>query len=100
MSKRAALALVLGLGLSSVAGCAAEARDIIIYEAPPPPRGEIAPPIEPNEIWEPGHWSFRGDAWFWVPGRVIYLRHPSHHWIPGHWAERRGGWIWIEGHWN
>ncbi|MCW0181026.1 MAG: hypothetical protein OJI70_04570 [Zavarzinia sp.] len=43
MSNRAAAAaLILGLGLSGCAG-AAQARDIIIYE-PPPPRVE-------------GHWN-------------------------------------------
>jgi len=100
MSKRAAAAaLILGLGLFGAAG-AAQARDIIIYEEPPPARVEVVPAIQDHEIWEPGHWALRAGVWIWVPGRVIFVRHPEHHWIPGHWAERRNGWIWVEGHWN
>ncbi|WP_158596048.1 YXWGXW repeat-containing protein [Oleomonas cavernae] len=99
MSKKLAFAFAFGL-LTAGAATAAQARDIVIYEAPPPPRVEVVPQVHEREIWEPGHWARRHHDWAWIPGRILVVDQPGRHWEPGHWDPRPRGWIWIEGHWN
>jgi hypothetical protein len=99
MSKKLAFAFALGL-LTAGAATVAQAREIIVYEAPPPPRVEVVPRVYEREIWEPGHWAKRHHAWAWIPGRVLVVEQPGRHWAPGHWDPRSRGWVWIEGHWN
>ncbi len=60
-------------------------RDIVVAEAPPPPRVEVigvAP--GPGFFWVPGYWR-------WGPGR--------HVWVGGHWAPHRPGHYWVAPHW-
>ena len=70
--------------------------------APPPQRVEAIPPSPgPQMAWEPGHWSFDGATWNWVPGHFEAAPQPTAQWVPGHWAQQPGGtWIWITGRWT
>lgn len=99
MLKKTAFALALTL-LTAGAATAAQARDIIVYEAPPAPRVEVIPRLHEREMWDPGHWAQRHHRWVWIPGRVVVVAYPERHWEPGHWEQRPRGWLWVEGHWS
>jgi hypothetical protein len=52
--------------------------------APPAPRVEVIPPSPGSRmVWEPGHWSFNGATWDWVPGHYEAAPQPTAQWIPG-----------------
>ena len=70
--------------------------------APPPTRVEVIPPTPgPQMVWEPGHWSFNGATWDWVPGHYEAAPQPTAQWIQGHWTQQPGGsWVWIAGRWT
>ncbi|RFB80832.1 YXWGXW repeat-containing protein [Methylovirgula sp. 4M-Z18] len=100
----------LGLGL-------AEAQPVVIMERPMPAvRVEVVPPPPRVGVsWVPGHWVWRGGAWFWarghyvegvvppMPVEVVETRpvapSPAHFWVKGHWDWEGGQWIWHPGVW-
>ena len=97
-----AAALLAGIG----AGIAA-AQPVIVEKAMPAPIIEVVPAAPgAGYNWVPGHWAWRGGAWFWVKGHhirgvvavmpapvveVIPARpSPAHVWIKGHHSSRAG----------
>src|SRR5579862_8934273 len=60
-------ALLVGLG----AGIAA-AQTVVVEKAMPAPIVEVVPAAPgAGYNWVPGHWAWRGGAWFWVKGHHI-----------------------------
>jgi len=107
----ATLDRVLGvlLVVAAVPGCAsrfqAEASAsaaILVYETPPAPKSETAPPA-PSEaaVWVEGHWRWTADdaSWAWVSGHWIPPR-PGHVYVQPRWERRGRGWMFIRGHWH
>ena len=72
--------------------------EIIIQQAPPPPRVEMVPVERPGYAWDRGHWRWEGGGYGWVPGHwQPVMRHAR--WEPGHWEAHGPNWYWREGHW-
>jgi hypothetical protein len=106
-----AAALLVGIG----AGIAA-AQPVIVERAMPAPIVEVVP-VAPGAgyNWVPGHWAWRGGAWFWVKGHhirgvVAVMPAPivevvparpsaAHVWVKGHHVYEGGRWVWHPGIW-
>jgi len=78
------------------------AQTFIVPSAPPPAQTEtVPPPPSTLMVWEPGYWSWAGQAWAWVPGHYAQRPRPTADWVPGQWVQQAGsGWIWVPGHWT
>jgi WXXGXW repeat (2 copies) len=106
-----AAALLVGFGVGIAA-----AQPVIVEKAMPAPIVEVVPAAPgAGYNWVPGHWSWRGGAWFWVKGHhirgvvaampapiveVVPARpSPAHVWIKGHHVFEGGRWVWHPGIW-
>jgi hypothetical protein len=106
-----AAALLFGIG-----GGIAAAQAVVVERAMPAPIVEVVPAAPgAGYNWVPGHWVWRGGAWFWVKGHhirgvvpvmpaavveVVPARpSPAHVWIKGHHAFEGGRWVWHPGVW-
>jgi hypothetical protein len=104
-------ALLVGIG-----GGIAAAQAVVVERAMPAPIVEVIPAAPgAGYNWVPGHWVWRGGAWFWVKGHhirgivpampaavveVVPARpSPAHVWIKGHHAFEGGRWVWHPGIW-
>jgi len=96
-------------GLAVMAGAAAlassaQAQEVFIERAPPPPRVEVIPVIPAErmerEHWQPGHWRWDGHEHVWVEGRYVERPRRGAVWVPARWEQRPRGWVLIEGHWT
>ena len=116
--KRRIAMAALTLALFSMGANAAMAQAVIVERAMPAPVAEVVP-VAPgaNFRWVPGHWVWRGMAWFWVKGHyiasvqpippmpvaiqeVIPVRpSPEHFWVRGHYAWEQNHWAWHRGVW-
>ncbi len=97
---RYALATIVAVGLAATAAYAQTSTVIIAPTAPPPPRVETAPPPPAAvDVWTPGHWTWSGTTWAWVPGQYIARPAPQAAWVPGHWEQQGANYVWVEGHW-
>jgi hypothetical protein len=57
---------------------------VIAPYAPPAPRVETLPPASsPLAMWQPGHWSWSGTRYSWIPGHYAERPSPSANWVPG-----------------
>lgn len=72
--------------------------NIIIGDAPPPPRYEVVPAGRPGYLWAPGFWSWDGRRHVWQEGHwerarqgEIYVR-PEWVRVDNGWRLREGGW--------
>ena len=112
VSALAALALLAGLG----SGIASAQVVVVERGAMPAPIVEVVPAVPgAGYAWVPGHYVWRGGAWFWVRGHyvrgvvpampaeiveVVPARpSPAHYWIKGHYAWEDGRWSWHRGVW-
>ena len=70
--------------------------------APPPPIPDYqAPPCpDPNDIWQPGYWSWGTAGYYWVPGVWVAPPQTSYVWTPGYWAWHNGLFGFIAGYWG
>jgi hypothetical protein len=69
--------------------------------APPEKPPETKPLIDTrNQIWRPGHWSYDGNQFTWVPGEVMDKPTFSACWSPDRWEKREYGWAFITGYWQ
>jgi len=97
-----ALAVVAGAG-SLVVTAQAQAQEVFVERAPPPPRYEAVPVLPPEraerEHWQPGYWRWNGHEHVWVEGRYVERPRRGAVWVPGRWEQRPRGWVFIEGHW-
>ncbi len=62
----------------------AQARDVYVRVAPPPPRTVVVPAARPGYVWAPGYWNWRGNR---------------HVWANGHWVRARRGYVYRQPTW-
>jgi len=113
---RRAVALAFAGVLLATAGAASAQQTVIIEKAMPAPIVETVPaPPRVGVAWVPGHWVWRGRAWFWVRGHYVEgvvppmpavivetpppAPSPRHNWVRGHWAWEGARWNWRPGIW-
>ncbi len=72
---------------------------IVIGNAPPPPRHEVVPPPRPHQVWVPGYWSWSGHRHVWVAGHWERARVGQHFRAP-HWQRVHNGWHFDRGGWE
>jgi hypothetical protein len=78
---------------------------VIAPTAPPPAQVEVipAPPATATQVlvWQPGHWSWNGAVWSWIPGQYTARPQAGSVWVPGQWIQQDNGeYAWIPGHWS
>ena len=83
-----------------VAGSSAFAQiSFNIIVAPPAPRYEVVPVMQPGYVWAPGYWAWNNDQHIWVRGRTIVQRE-GYNWTPDHWVQQSGSYVRQPGHWE
>lgn len=70
-----------------------------VIPAPPPPRHEAVPRARRGQVWEEGHWEWRGNRYHWVRGHWVQAR-AGHQYRQPQWAERDGRWEFKRGGWD
>lgn len=70
-----------------------------VIPAPPPPRREAVPRARRGQVWEEGHWEWRGNRYQWVRGHWVQAR-AGHQYRQPHWVERDGRWEFQRGGWD
>lgn len=94
--------LVRSLMLSAalIAGSSAFAQiSFNIIVAPPAPRYEVVPVMQPGYVWAPGYWAWNNDQHVWVRGRTIVQR-DGYNWAPDRWVQQGGAYVRQPGHWE
>jgi len=104
VSRRTLFATVcLAAGASAIVS-GAQAQEIFIERAPPPPRVEVVPVIPAErmerEHWQPGYWRWDGREHVWVEGHYVERPRRGAVWVPARWEQRPRGWVFVEGHWS
>jgi WXXGXW repeat (2 copies) len=111
LARAAGVVLLLGIGTGM-----ASAQAVVVERAMPAPIVEVVPAAPGADYnWVPGHWAWRGGAWFWIKGRhvqgvvpvmpapvveVVPARPSSAHvWVKGHHVFEGGRWVWTPGIW-
>jgi hypothetical protein len=103
LARHMGLTAILSASLAGWATLTAHAQSLDWTPPPPPPARIEAPPEPPDGafVWRPGHWTFEGREYLWVPGEYVERPHAGERWVTGYWARgAQGGWIWIPGHWQ
>lgn len=70
-----------------------------VIPAPPPPRREAVPRPRRGQVWEEGHWDWRGGRHVWVAGHWVKAR-PGYAYRQPTWQERDGRWEMSRGGWD
>lgn len=99
--KRTTLAAAVLAAVSAIgAGTAsAQQRAIVITEAPPAPRYEVAPDPRPGRVWVEGHYAWRNGEYTWVQGHWQRAQRDMV-WRQAEWVQRPdGSWVFREGRW-
>jgi hypothetical protein len=90
-----------GCGPSHDVPVASSGMSTVVYEEPPPPIAEVAPPlVDVTYVWEPGYWDWDGHRYHWVHGHYVKRPFDGARWVPAHWASVRPGWMFVPGHWR
>jgi len=106
---RLRLSLIAGLFVL-LAACGSHTETV---KAPPSSyiRLSLVPPPDPlpekpqtpedptMEVWRPGHWSYDGNSFKWVPGRLMPKPYPTASWVQDRWFKHTYGWGFVPGHW-
>ena len=99
MKKRLLLAGVLLAG-ALFSGCAVR-TSVAVGFAPPSPRYAVVGVAPgPGYVWTEGYYSYRGNAYAWVPGRWMRPPHPHAEWVPGAWVQGHHGYEFRKGYWR
>ena len=93
------LALLMAAGSTATLAPGIASADIYVRVAPPPPRYEAVPALQPGWVWVPGYWNWNGRRYVWVNGHRVRHRR-GHHWVPDRWHEDHGRWRHDHGHWD
>ena len=90
--------LFTGIFALTLAAGAANARQMFVRVAPPPPPREVMIVRPgPRHVWVPGYYRWTGRHYVWTRGYWAMPPRPAAAWVPGYWAPRRGGHVWIAG---
>lgn len=99
--KRFLFAATLALaGLAALPAHAGPQVDfqVVIGNAPPPPRYEVMPAARAGYIWVPGYWTWSGRRHVWLGGHWeraragFHYRAPQWRRVHNGWQLQRGGW--------
>lgn len=97
------LLLTVCLATASVSGWAQVSVQInvpgLVQVAPPPPRYEASPRLQPDQIWVPGRWEWTGREYVWQRGHSERAR-ADYVYAPGRWVPADGGWRWSDEKWS
>ena len=75
--------------------------EIVINEAPPPPRHEVRMESPgPDYVWIDGYWGWDGHRHEWVAGHWERPPHGHGHWEAPRWEQRNGSYVFIQGNWR
>lgn len=95
-----AAAIILGTASVIPAHALAQTSvNIIVRDAPPPPRYEAVPAPHRGYIWSPGYWNWNGRRYVWAPGHWERVRagysyqRPQWQRTNNGWQLNRGGWL-------
>lgn len=70
-----------------------------VIPAPPPPRREAMPRPRRGQVWQTGHWEWRGNRHRWVPGHWVQAR-PGYQYRQPQWVQNNGRWEMQRGGWD
>lgn len=93
------LLLATALATCTVASVAFAQVNLYINTAPPAPQYEPAPVLQPGYAWAPGYWTWHGDRYIWIRGRMVAQR-TGYRWEPDRWEQRDGRYFRHEGRWE
>jgi hypothetical protein len=98
-ARKTFLALLMAAGSAATLAPGVALADIYVRVAPPVPRYEVVPALQPGWVWVPGYWNWNGRHYVWVNGHRVHQRR-GHHWVPDRWHEDHGRWRRDHGHWD
>jgi hypothetical protein len=79
----------------------APAEEIMVREAPPPPRAEVMlVRPSPRHVWIGGYWHWQGNRYGWVRGHWMLPPREGAVWVAPHVEQRAGGRVFISGSWR
>jgi hypothetical protein len=73
--------------------------NLVIGNAPPPPRYEVVPAPRRGSEWIPGYWNWNGRRHVWVNGHWERVR-SGYYYEPASWVQVDNGWRLQRGGWN
>jgi hypothetical protein len=73
--------------------------NIVIGNAPPPPRYEVMPRARRGYEWAPGYWNWNGRRHVWTDGHWERTR-PGEYYQPAQWEQGNDGWRLHRGGWQ
>ena len=99
--KTIARSLVLSLALLAGGTAFAQINFNIVLAppAPPAPRHELAPALQPGYAWAPGYWAWNNGQHVWVRGRTM-LQRDGYIWAPDRWVQQGGYYVRQPGRWE
>lgn len=79
----------------------AAVQEVSYLPAPPPPvqAAPSVPAPNPDDVFVPGHWVWRGDRYAWHPGYWVTYR-PGWVWVPASYTWTPAGYVYVEGYWD
>ena len=98
--KHTNLLRTLVLSLALAAGTSAFAQiNFNIVVAPPALLQEVAPMLQPGQVWAPGYWAWNNDRHVWVRGRTMVQR-DGYRWTPDRWVQQGAVYVRQPGRWE
>ena len=93
-------ALIIGCALG--VAVLADAAEVIVRVAPPPPMNSAVIGVRPGPryVWTSGYYRWSGRAYVWVPGRWMIPPRSGVVWVAPHWSRRGGGYVYVPGYWR
>jgi hypothetical protein len=98
-ARKTLIALGIAAGSLAALGATPALADIYVRVAPPAPRYEAVPTVQPGWIWQPGYWNWNGHRYIWAKGHRVRA-HRGAHWVAHAWHEEGGRWRMDRGHWD
>jgi len=105
MKKLLNLRLIASLvGFGALGACynpPGTAAGIYVGSEPPVARVEVVPTSPGfNYVWVGGHWGWRSNNYYWIPGGWVVPSRGFSVWVPGRWNHDGHGWFWTDGYWR
>ncbi len=98
MIKKSLVAALAAITLGGVV-LPAYSAVVVVRQAPPAPREEVAPAARNGYVWRTGHWEWRGNKHHWVKGNWVKARRGYNYAQPA-WVEDNGRWRYNAGAWR
>lgn len=94
--------LVLAVLAGALSFGTANAAEVFVTVAPPPPVrvGVVGVAPHPGYVWVDGYHRWHGGRYAWVAGRWARPPYARAVWVPAQWVPRRGGYVYVAGYWR